>query len=270
VRHHRVKRRLQRSFVRRIIVRVRHRRLRDEDVFIASYPRSGNTWLRFLLAELFSESETDFQSIDSLIPYVGKHLNAPPLLPNGGRLIKTHEPYRREYRKAVYVIRDVRDVVVSYQRWIPGYGARYESMDRLVVDFMRGTTDGVGPWAYNVSSWTTARDPSADVLTVRFEDVKGDTEGSLAEIVQFLGVEPNRERIKRAVERNSLDYMKKMEQQNRDYIASELKFKGTGTRGTEHVHSGSVGGWRSVLRPEHIEMLRPALQVMSSVGYRVD
>jgi hypothetical protein len=57
---------------------------------LASYPRSGNTWLRFVLADVLAESSS-FDNIQGLIPEIGIHGGARSLLPNGGRLIKTHE-----------------------------------------------------------------------------------------------------------------------------------------------------------------------------------
>ena len=50
---HRVKGVLRRSpALRSAVVYEHHRGLRAEDIFIASYPRSGNTWIRFVLADL--------------------------------------------------------------------------------------------------------------------------------------------------------------------------------------------------------------------------
>jgi hypothetical protein len=34
-------------------------------------------------------------------------------MPDGSRLMHTHEPYRRDYRRVVYLVRDIRDVVLS-------------------------------------------------------------------------------------------------------------------------------------------------------------
>lgn len=118
------RRRLQRSFVRRLWTGVRHRTLGSADVPVAAYPKSGSTWLRFLLAEAVTGRTADFQSVGDVIPYVGKQRGAPHVLPSGGRLVKTHEPYRPEYRTSVYLVRDIRDVVVSYYymyRWLRYY-----------------------------------------------------------------------------------------------------------------------------------------------------
>src|SRR6516165_33686 len=92
--------RLSRSSLRIPLVWYRHRGLNPGDVFVASYPRSGSTWLRFLLFETLTKNEAGFDNVNRMLPDVGMHEGATALLANKGRLIKTHEPFRSEYRRA--------------------------------------------------------------------------------------------------------------------------------------------------------------------------
>src|SRR5205823_8280937 len=66
---------------------------------------SGNTWLRFLIMEILGGATAEFDNVNRLIPEIGLHGNTPSLLPGGGRLIKTHERYRPEYKRAIYLYR---------------------------------------------------------------------------------------------------------------------------------------------------------------------
>lgn len=66
---------------------LRHRGLDSTDVFVASYPRSGQHWVRFQLFEILMNQSADFDSLDSTIPQVGEHGKALSILPSGGRLI---------------------------------------------------------------------------------------------------------------------------------------------------------------------------------------
>jgi hypothetical protein len=50
----------------------------SHDVFLASYPRSGNTMLRFMLAEALSSVPSSFETIQRLIPEVGVHETLSP------------------------------------------------------------------------------------------------------------------------------------------------------------------------------------------------
>ena len=50
--------------------------IRKDDIFIASYPKSGNTWTRFLIANLIYQNEViDFSNIEKKVPdiYVNNH-----------------------------------------------------------------------------------------------------------------------------------------------------------------------------------------------------
>jgi hypothetical protein len=108
--------RLRRSKLRHLVYGWRHRGLKPADVMLASYPRSGNSWTKLMLAELLAGSgEVNSSSKQWLVPAVGEHLQSPRLLPGDGRLIKTHEPYHKVYRRAIYLVRYVRPVAVSFR-----------------------------------------------------------------------------------------------------------------------------------------------------------
>src|SRR5437867_8735637 len=101
----RIRHQLAKTRLRSPLTWLRHRSFDPADVFIGSYPRSGSTWLRFVLLEILTGRPSEFPSVNRSIPKVGRHNQALPLLPGGGRLIQTHEPYREEYQKAVYLVR---------------------------------------------------------------------------------------------------------------------------------------------------------------------
>ncbi len=56
------------STARRLIVVNRHRGLKAADLMMASYPKSGSTWLRFVLAGVLSGREMDFDAITQVSP----------------------------------------------------------------------------------------------------------------------------------------------------------------------------------------------------------
>jgi len=98
------------------------------DVFLASFQRSGSTWLRFLLCDVLTKGAADFRNVKFTIPDV-RHYRRGAVLLDGGRLIKTHEPYRKEYGKAVYIVRDPRDVALSLHEYI----RPHEDLDDFVL-----------------------------------------------------------------------------------------------------------------------------------------
>ena len=58
--------------VRAPLVWMRHKSLRANDVFFASYPRSGSTWMRFLLYESIAGQSSGFGNVNQSIPDVPK------------------------------------------------------------------------------------------------------------------------------------------------------------------------------------------------------
>lgn len=113
------------DFPRSIFGRFFFRRsLRPTDVFIVTHPRSGTTWMRSLIGNalvqlVFSEScELGFKN-HLYVPDVNKQYFRGGLLPNplpgiATRFFSTHAPYDPLLPKVIYIIRDPRDVMVSY------------------------------------------------------------------------------------------------------------------------------------------------------------
>src|SRR5215472_10086604 len=85
-----------------------------DDTFIVSYPRSGNTWTRFLIANLLHPDEpVTFANIETIIPDTSALSSRALKRVPRPRLIKTHEYFEPRYRKVIYLVRDPRDMAVS-------------------------------------------------------------------------------------------------------------------------------------------------------------
>jgi hypothetical protein len=210
IRHHLSKQPLVDS----VLTWLQHRNLDQHDVFVASYPRSGSTWLRFMLCELLTGEETSFDLVDSVVAGVGRHQKAPHILPDSGRLLQTHEPYRREYCRTIYLVRDVRSVVIS--EYIFCRRLRYfeGDFDEFFDAFLAGRVNRYGFWGDQVSSWVAAaRKEPERVFVLRYEDLRANTAAIMKECLQFLQVERPQEMIERTIENHSLEKMRAKEGQ---------------------------------------------------------
>src|SRR5204863_5937676 len=134
--------------------------------------------------------DADFENVKGRITRVGDHgvpgaaalvalgvINsgkAEPLLPDGSRLMHTHEPYRREYRKVIYLVRDIRDVLLSEFAIGKELGLlRYyeiDDFDSFLEPFLSGAIDRYQTWQNHVVSYLDS--PLArngHLLVLRFE-----------------------------------------------------------------------------------------------------
>lgn len=236
--------------MRRALNYVRHRGLGHNDVFLASYPRSGNTWLKFMLAELITGHDVDFKSCEYVIPHVGFHHRA-VRLPNGSRVIKTHEKFRKEYQRAIYIVRDGRDVAVSYYYlWLRENRGDFQS---FLKDFVVGKVDFVGPWHDNVASWLDAKDRS-QVLIIKYEDCLAEPREAMRRLSEFIGLKLSSDRLEESIRRNSTEKMRGKE------IAGALP----------NVRKGVAGDWRNHFTDDDLELfLRRAGDMLAHLGYQI-
>jgi len=239
---------LAKSPVRRPVVWLRHRGLHADDIFLASYPRSGNTWLRFVLGELLTGKPIDFDNVDNVIPELKWHRRGEPVFAGGGRLIKTHEPWRKEYRKAIYIVRDVRDVALSQYARCVQLGIVGSDMDRFLVSILEGKAHGYGAWGRHIHSWLNCPLAREDkLLVVKFEDLRRDPGEWLTRMVRFLGGPAGAEQIQGALANNTVDKMRSKE------VVSKKLFQST-TEVGRFVRKGAVQGWRNALTPAQLQL----------------
>src|SRR5215470_17884303 len=115
--------------------------IRPDDTFLVSYPKSGNTWMRFLIANLLQQNPpVGLLDADDLIPIVdGKskkffdNMKSP-------RIIKSHFSFIPAYKRVIYVVRDPRDVVMSQYHYQIKRGVLDKAavLDNYVQRFIKG------------------------------------------------------------------------------------------------------------------------------------
>src|ERR1700757_5241519 len=74
-----------------------------DDIFLTSYPRSGNTWTRFLISNLvYQYQPSTFGNIESRIPEIyfnpDRHMRAM----SRPRILKSHECFQPQYPRVIY------------------------------------------------------------------------------------------------------------------------------------------------------------------------
>ncbi len=240
-----------------------------DDVFIVSYPRSGNTWTRFLIANLIYEEEpVTFANVERKIPDVYKNTRNQLLRTRRPRILKSHEYFDPRYKKVIYIVRDPRDVAVSYYHFARKYKKIEDGypLERYIARFIAGEVDDYGSWKENVASWLAARQGTDSFLLLRYEDMLENTAGELVKVASFLGIERSPEQVARAVELSSADRMRDLEQKQAGIWVNTKKTR----KDIPFVRAASSGGWRSSLPENLVAAMESAWGPwMESLGYEL-
>lgn len=266
-------------------------------VWLASYPKSGNTWVRAFLHNYIVNAETphsinqlvDFsvaecataffgtpgtifspQQVQALRPQVHAHLTT---LHDDLVFVKTHNANlvvhdvplctQAVTAGAIYIVRDPRDVALSYAAFTG------KSVDEI-IDFMAhdgaaNESDGaqvfelLSSWSRHAVSWVAA----PNRLLVRYEDLLADPQRGFARMIRFLGAAGeviDQDRLHRAIAFSQFNVLAKQEAQD--------GYRAGGPGGEKFFRSGQSGGWRAQLTPQQAEAIWSTHgEIMQKFGY---
>jgi hypothetical protein len=241
-----------------------------DDTMLVSYPRSGNTWARFLIANLlYPEREVSFTSVERLIPDTSTiSSRALKRIPRP-RVIKSHEYFDPRYPRVIYIVRDPRDVALSFYHLQRKYGqiADGHPMDQYVDDFVDGRLKSadLGTWGENVSSWFYTRGHSDNFLLLRFEDMLQNTRRELLRIADFMGLSTTETILQLAIDNSSSDRMRKLEQQQQNEWIGSRKYR----KEIPFVRTAKAGNWQNGLSERSVMRIEAAWgDLMNPLGYR--
>lgn len=240
----------------------------DDDIFLVSYPRSGNTWMRFLLGSLLYEERIDWNNFEEYIPDIYRNTDKELKKLQRPRVLKSHHPYDKRYNKVIYLVRDVRDVLVSYYKFHLKFGKIKDgySLDEFIIDFVSGNLDDFGTWGENVEGWIGNRNKvKYGFLLIRYEDLLDDTYGEIIKVLEFLNCKVEKDKINDAIEWSSFSNMRKLENNQKD---SQL-FKNA-DRDIKFVNKGKFGTWKNVLNSTQRNIIHNEYSdILVKLGYKI-
>lgn len=257
--------------------------MRQGIFWIASYPRSGNTWTRAFLAALedtlagrptsasrligvsersFDGGELSPENLKKRLTLQIQHANQAP----GLRFLKTHSA-RVAFaglptialsvsRGAVYLVRDPRDVAISYTNM---FGV---DLDAVVYGMGKSGwvsgASGIGgfelvcSWSENVRSWCD----QPDTLVIRYEDLHAAPAKHFRELADAVGWRPTLTQLASAVAAVSFDRMQAARKSTPDAM-----------EGIAIAH-GVAGRWREVLTAAQARRIeQDHRELMTRFGY---
>lgn len=247
-----------------------------DDVFLVSYPRSGNTWARFLLGSLLDPaSPVTFANIESRIPEIYFNSDHAMRTRPRPRILKSHECFQPHYRHVIYIVRDPRDVAISFYHHNVKAGniADDYPMGDFIPRFINAEFDTKwGSWSDHVRSWLFLRQGHPGFIFLRYEDMQRETARELGQVAAFLNkhsfstVDGNPHAIQRAIELSSPERMRTLErQQSREWAVTKNTLQDK-----PFIRSATAGGWKSQLPEESVATLERAWgNLMRSMGYEL-
>ncbi len=206
-------------------------KFRKGDIVIASWAKSGTTWMQQIVAQLVFDGAEGI-AVSKISPWIELRLLPPQAraaldMQTHRRFVKTHLPVDAlifsRLAKFIYIDRDGRDAAWSLYNHFANYkpgrldeinnaggdGPLLEPTPSSVEDFYRRwfARDGYPLWPFweQVRSWWSVRD-LPNVLFIHFNDLKADLAGSIRRVAEFLEIAIDEENFRRIIEHCGFDY----------------------------------------------------------------
>jgi hypothetical protein len=162
------------------------RQSRPEDIFIVGYPKSGNTWVQNLVSGIVYGADPELTP-DSVIQELVPDVHAKQYYKRFATptYFKSHDLPAPEHKRVVYLLRDGRDAMVSFLHYIRV--CRHPNLEFLEFVHNVNKWSGQGKWSEHVEKWLSNPYQSL-MMTIRYEDLLGDTVRELRRFCEFLGI----------------------------------------------------------------------------------
>jgi hypothetical protein len=227
------------------------------DIFLAGYPRSGNTWMQNLLAATVYGCHPAYGSdglAERLIPDVHQvkyYARVSPVM-----FFKTHDLPGPQHKRVIFLVRDGRDAMVSYVHFLTETTGRRLDMFELIT----GTDLWPSKWHEHAEAWLD--NPwNADLLTIRYEDLKADAPGQLRRVCTFAELDRPDEFLYGMCDAASFPLMQKRE-------AKQRGLTDDAPRDVRLTRRGEIGSYRDEMSPHALqEFMRQSEEMLRHFGY---
>ena len=230
---------------------------RRDDVFVATYPKSGTTWMQMIVYQLLTDGDLELGHINDFAPHLEVELifSMADLEPMPSpRVFKTHMGYPFIFRgpgKYIYVVRHGLDVAISYYHHYQTYFHFAGSFEQFFEMFLRGEVQ-FGPWFSHVADWINNK-YGLNLLLLRYEDLLADLEGGIRKVATHLDVDLASKDLPRILDRCGFAFMK----ENEGKFDPGKRVKAPTAEANNHfIRKGKAGGWKDIIIPEQLDGYR--------------
>lgn len=256
-------------------------------IWLASYPKSGNTWMRTFLHNLFANGSqpVDLNRIDEFClgashsAWYRKYTSTPLAELTDEEIAKYRPAVQRDFTTsfldsvfvkthhflgehdgvdlhnmdvtagAIYIVRNPLDVALSM---MPHFALPLDDAITTMADETAGTVLTADHVPEHYGSWSTnvrswTQTPNPQLLVLRYEDMLAKPRASFKRVTNFLGLKPSPERLERAIRFSSFKVLKAQEQKG--------GFKERPKVSSAFFREGKAEQWREKLTPEQVRRI---------------
>lgn len=190
---------------------------RDDDIWLASYPRSGSHFARFILvsARHFTRYGSFPNDLSGMKEIPDVHSRRLEFAAGPPRIIKTHFPFDPRYRRIIHLIRDPRDVLISYFHYSKGLPHLFSEplpdgykLPQFVDFFLRGKV-----WPGHIRDHSRSYDKSAveaAYTVIRYEALLAEPLQEYRRLLQAADIDLPEQTLKALIEHTSFDNMRRL------------------------------------------------------------
>jgi hypothetical protein len=232
-----------------------------QDVFIVGYPKSGNTWMQFMMTSLINGIEPSYLNLSLVSDFVPDvHYKKFYKRYRDISFFKSHHYPTPNYKKIIYLVRDGRDSMVSYYHMnkVQFEGYSLEEMIR------NGRGLFPGKWHEHVKRWTDNPFES-QMIIVKYEDLKCDPLQEMKRIGAFIGFHFTDQQMAKVIEGCSFEKLKQLEQESG---LSDGKYRWKGNKEDRFFRKGQIGEFKNEMPASLIEYFeKEAKRELQMFGY---
>ncbi|XP_010903144.1 sulfotransferase family 5A, member 1 [Esox lucius] len=235
-----------------------HFPFQDTDTVIATYPKSGTTWMQEIVTFVKNGGDPHLSKTVpnwTRAPWLEQYYSPEVLgASQGHRVITTHLPYhllanalQDSKAKVIYVTRNPKDVAVSYYYFhkMANFLPEPNSFDEFLDQFLEGKVN-YGSWFDHVKGWTSQA--RVNFFYISYEEIWLDLQGCMERISSFLECPLVEKDLTRSVRHCSFSSMRDNTMVNYTLIPNEIMDHSKG----HFMRKGKIGDWRNTFTEEQI------------------